>query len=317
VSATLKEATATDAGASQAAGGKAPKGYLSDAQFAYRMILPLFAALLALYIFPIAYSFWLSLNRINLTIPGWRFVGIQQYVDALTDPAVQHSVQVTISYTLAVTFFTLLISLGGALLLNERFRGRELLTAVIVLPWGLSTYMAAVIWRHMVSQEYGLLNGILYSLHLIHSYVAFISPSTALYVVAIAHSWQMAPLGIFFFLAALSVIPTDLYRIARLDGLGVIGRFRYVTLPYIRTAVLIVMVIVSVEAARAFDVIYFLTQGGPGDATTTLTWHIYQTTFVAFNIGYGAAISYLLVIWIFVVTTLYFLLLYRRRASSQ
>jgi len=290
---------------------------LTDAQFAYRMIVPLLAAMLALYVFPIGYSFWLSLNRINLTIPGWHFVGLKNYATALSDEAVQHAVEVTVEYTLAVTVITLLVSLGAALVLNERFRGRGLVTALIVMPWGLSTYMAAVIWRHMVSQEYGLLNGILYSLKLIHSYIAFISPSSALLVVSIAHSWQLAPLGIYFFLASLSVIPSDLYRIARLDGLGVIGRFRYVTWPYIRTAVLIVMVIVSVEAARAFDVIYFLTQGGPGDATTTLTWQIYQTTFVAFNIGYGAAMSYILVVWIFVVTTAYFMLLYRKRRASQ
>jgi len=72
-----------------------------------------------------------------------------------------------------------------------------------------------------------------------------------------------------------------------------------------------------VEAARAFDIIYFLTQGGPGDATTTLTWQIYQTTFTAFNIGYGTAISYLLVAWILMVTSLYFLLFFRRAAGDH
>jgi ABC-type sugar transport system permease subunit len=172
--------------------------------------------------------------------------------------------------------------------------------------------MAAVVWRHLVSQQYGLFNGILLRLGLIDTYVAFIKPTTALLIVALAQSWQIAPLGIFFFLASLSVIPSDLYRVARLDRLGIFGRFRYVTWPYLRTAVLIIMVIVSVEAARAFDIIYFLTQGGPGNASTTLTWQIYHTTFTAFNIGYGAVISYVLVAWIIVVTTAYFFLMFRR-----
>ena len=289
----------------------------TDAQFAYVLIVPLLVVLTLFYAFPIGYSLWLSLNRLNLTMGAQRFVGLQQYSRALQDPVVQHAALITICYTLLVTALTLVVSLGAALVLNERFRGRTFLVAVAVLPWALSTYMAAVVWRHMVSQEYGLLNGVLYSLGLIHSYIAFVTPSSALFVVAVAQTWQISPLGIYFFLAALSVIPPDLYKVGQLDRLGVFGRFQYITWPYLRTAVLIIMVIVSVEAARAFDIIYFLTQGGPGDATTTLTWQIYQTTFTAFNIGYGTAISYLLVAWILMVTSLYFLLFFRRAAGDH
>ena len=290
---------------------------ITDAQFAYILIVPVLTILIVFYAFPIGYSFWLSLNRLNLTMGAQRFVGFSQYVKAVQDPAVRHAAWVTALYTLLVTILSLAVSLGAALVLNERFRGRTFLVAIVVLPWALSTYMAAVVWRHLISQQYGLINGILYALGFIHFYVAFLTPYTAVVVVALAHAWQISPLGIYFFLASLSVIPPDLYRVARLDRLGTVGRFRYVTWPYLRTAVLIIMVIVSVEAARAFDIIYFLTQGGPGNATTTLTWQIYQTTFTAFNIGYGSAISYLLVAWIFVVTTLYFLLLFRRPPGEQ
>jgi multiple sugar transport system permease protein len=290
---------------------------LTDAGFAYILIVPVLVVLVIFYAFPIGYSFWLSLNKLNLTIGARRFVGLAQYAKALNDPAVQHATLVTAIYTVLVTALSLAVSLFAALALNERFRGRTLLVAVVVLPWALSTYMAAVVWRHMVSQQYGLLNGVLYSLGLTDSYIAFITPWSALFVVAVAHAWQISPLGIYFFLASLSVIPPELYQVGRLDRLGVIGRFRYVTWPYLRTAVLIIMVIVSVEAARAFDIIYFLTQGGPGNASTTLTWLIYHTTFTAFDIGYGSAISFILVVWIFVVTTAYFLLLSRHREGEQ
>lgn len=285
---------------------------LTDSQFAYLMIVPVLVVLVVFYTFPIGYSFWLSLNRFNPTMGPMRFVGFSQYVQAFNDPAVRNSVVVTAIFTVMVTVLALAVSLGAALVLNERFRGRGVLLAVVVLPWALSTYMAAVVWRHLVSQQYGLLNGLLLKLGLIDSYVAFIKPATALIVVALAQTWQIAPLGIFFFLASLSVIPPDLYRVARLDRLGLVGRFRYVTWPYLRTAVLIIMVIVSVEAARAFDIIYFLTQGGPGRASTTLTWQIYHTTFTSFNIGYGAVISYVLVAWIMIVTTAYFFLFVNR-----
>ncbi len=285
---------------------------LTDSQFAYLLIVPVLVVLVVFYAFPIGYSFWLSLNRFNPTMGPMRFVGFRQYVQAFNDTAVWSAAIVTAIFTILVTILALAVSLGAALVLNERFRGRAVLLAIVVLPWALSTYMAAVVWRHLVSQQYGLFNGLLMKLGLIDSYVAFITPATALLVVAIAQTWQIAPLGIFFFLASLSVIPPDLYRVARLDRLGAAGRFRYVTWPYLRTAVMIIMVIVSVEAARAFDIIYFLTQGGPGNASTTLTWQIYQTTFTAFNIGYGAVISYVLVAWILVVTTAYFFLLFNR-----
>lgn len=285
---------------------------LTDSQFAYLLILPVLVVLVIFYAFPIGYSFWLSLNLFNPTMGPMRFVGFSQYVQAFNDPAVRGSVIVTAIFTVLVTVLALAVSLGAALVLNERFHGRAILLAIVVLPWALSTYMAAVVWRHLVSQQYGLFNGLMMKLGLIDSYIAFIKPATALLVVAFAQTWQIAPLGIFFFLASLSVIPPDLYRVARLDRLGLVGRFRFVTWPYLRTAVLIIMVIVSVEAARAFDIIYFLTQGGPGSASTTLTWQIYHTTFTSFNIGYGAVISFVLVAWIMIVTTAYFFLLFNR-----
>lgn len=291
---------------------KPARAILSDAQFAYILIIPVLIVLVVFYAFPIGYSFWLSLNRFNPTMGPMKYVGFSQYAKAFHDPAVWQAVYGTAVFTILVTVISLFVSLGAALVLNERFRGRAVLLAVVVLPWALSTYMAAVVWRHLVSQQYGLFNGILLRLGLIDSYIAFITPVSALLIVALAQTWQIAPLGIFFFLASLSVIPSDLYRVGQLDRLGVFGRFRYVTWPYLRTAVLIIMVIVSVEAARAFDIIYFLTQGGPGNASTTLTWQIYHTTFTAFNIGYGAVISYVLVAWIIVVTTIYFFLMFKR-----
>lgn len=291
---------------------KSVRAILTDAQFAYILIIPVLIVLVVFYAFPIGYSFWLSLNRFNPTMGPMKYVGFSQYSKALHDPAVWNAAYGTALFTILVTFIALFVSLGSALVLNERFRGRAMLLAIVVLPWALSTYMAAVVWRHLVSQQYGLFNGILLRLGLIDSYVAFITPVSALLIVALAQTWQIAPLGIFFFLASLSVIPSDLYRVGRLDRLGVFGRFRYVTWPYLRTAVLIIMVIVSVEAGRAFDIIYFLTQGGPGNSSTTLTWQIYHTTFTAFNIGYGAVISYVLVAWIIVVTTIYFFLMFKR-----
>ncbi len=290
---------------------------LSDAQFAYLLVVPIFLILLLIYIYPIVYSFWMSLHQIDIALSAWIFVGLEQYTRALTNSAVWHSLWITTLYTIGVTLITLALSLGGASLLNEQFWGKQFLLTIVILPWALSTYATAVIWRYLYSQEVGLFNAVLFAAGLIERYLPFITEHSAVMAIAIAHSWQLAPLGLYFFLASLQVIPPDQYKSAKIDRLGILGRFRYVTFPYIRNAVLIIMVLVSVEAARAYDVVYFLTAGGPGNASTTMTWLIYVSTFQSFDFGYGSALSYILLLFIIVITTLYFLILFSRRAESK
>jgi multiple sugar transport system permease protein len=285
---------------------------LTDTQFAYLLVLPLVIILLLIYIYPIIFSFWMSLHQVDIALSIWEFRGLDQYVRALTESAVWHALWVTAIYTVEVTIVTLAISVGGALLLNETFRGKQFVLTVVILPWALSTYATAVIWRYLYSQDIGFFNAVLYVTGIIDRYIPFITQNTAVLAIAVAHSWQLAPLGMYFFLASLQVIPPDLYKAAKIDRLGVFGRFRHVTFPYLRHAILIIMVLVSVEAARAYDVIYFLTLGGPGNSSTTMTWQIYVNTFQAFDFAYGSALSYILLVWIFMITTVYFLMLFGR-----
>jgi ABC-type sugar transport system permease subunit len=289
---------------------------LTDGQFAYLFTVPLVAILLLLIIYPLADTFWISLRVINPVIQRDRFVGLLQYQRALSDPAVLHAIQVTAMYAFLVTVLCGLISLGSALLLNLEFVGRRVLLVIVVLPWALSTYATAVIWRYMYSPDFGFLNAVLTRLPWVHETVPILTPATALPAVALAHSWQLAPIGTYFVLATLQVIPQDLYKTARADGLGAWGSFWHVTFPYIRYSILITLSLVTVEAARVFDIIYFMTGGGPGDATRTLSFEIYARTFVAFDFGYGAALSYIWLIGVTILTLLYFYLLFGRRRTT-
>jgi multiple sugar transport system permease protein len=112
------------------------------------------------------------------------------------------------------------------------------------------------------------------------------------------------------------VIPEDLYKAAKVDRLGALGRFRHVVFPYIKAPLLIVMVLVTVEAARVFDIIFFMTGGGPGDVSTTLTWEVYRVFYKNNQYGQGSALGWLLVILTTIITTIYFLLLFWRRRQS-
>lgn len=290
---------------------------LSDGQFATLLTMPVIVALLAIVGYPTAYSLWTSFHRVDLIFKRSEFVGLRNYQEALTSPAVAHAFQITMYYTALVTIFSLVIAVGGALVLNEKFRGRGFVLTIVILPWAVSLYATAIVWKYLYSAEWGMFNAILLKLHLIDRPINFLSEGLALPAVAIAHAWQIAPLGLYFVLATLQVIPEDLYKAAKVDRLGTFGRFRHVVFPYIKAPLLIVMVLVTVEAARAFDVIFFMTGGGPGDVTTTLPWEVYRVFYKNNQYGQGSALGWLLVILTTIITTIYFLLLFwRRRASA-
>lgn len=286
---------------------------LSDGQFASLLTLPVIVALLAIVGYPTAYSLWTSLHRIDLIFKRNEYVGLRNYQEALTSPALAHALQVTIYYTALVSIFALVIAVGGALILNEKFRGRGFVMALVILPWAVSLYATAIVWKYLYSAEWGMFNAVLLDLGLIDRPINFLSESLAVPAVAIAHAWQIAPLGMYFVLATLQVIPEDLYKAAKVDRLNTFARFRHVVFPYIKAPLLIVMVLVTVEAARAFDIIFFMTGGGPGDVSTTLTWEVYRVFYKNNQYGQGSALGWLLVILTTVITTAYFLLLFWRR----
>lgn len=309
-------ATTAEIGASRGEAGASRRwssSRFSDGQFAGLLTLPLIIVLLAVVGYPTAYSLWISFHDIDLVFGSTEAVGFQNYREALRSPEVWHAVQITIYYTALVTLFAVAIAVAGALLLNESFRGRGVVMTIVILPWAVSLYATAVVWKYLYSQEWGLFDALLLKFGLIDSPFLFLSATWAVPAMALAHAWQIAPLGMYFVLATLQVIPEDLYKSAKVDRVRPLGRFRHVILPYIKAPLLIVMVLVTVEAARVFDIIFFMTNGGPGDASTTLTWDVYRQTFVNRDLGYGSAIAWLLVILTTFITTIYFLLLFYRR----
>jgi ABC-type sugar transport system permease subunit len=289
---------------------------MTEQRFAYLLILPLLLFLLCVVLYPLGYSVWISTQNIDVISNTREFVGWDEYARALSDPEVWHATIVTLAYTAEVTVFSFFVSLGMALLLNQRFRFRGILAAIVIIPWSVSTYAAAVAFRYVYSADTGLLNALIYRVGLIHHYVVFITSESAITTAAIAHTWQIAPLGALVMLASLQVIPPDIYKSARVDGLGPIRRFFYVTFPYLRHSILVILCVITVEAARVFDLIYFLTGGGPANSSETLTYLIYRETFMQYDLGYGAAISWLLTIVITLITIIYFILLFRKRKAQ-
>jgi ABC-type sugar transport system permease subunit len=277
----------------------------TDGRFAFTLALPVVAVLLLINAWPFLYSVVLSLIRVDYISHVEEFVGFGNFARVLGDAENVRRTLTTLSYGLQMAALSMLVALGSAVLLNEAFPGRGVLRALVVLPWAVSTFTAAVVWRYMYSPDFGFLSSLLLALTGSSEAVQVINTQTAVTGLAVAHAWQFAPLGTYFIMAALQAIPQDLYRLAKSDRLGAWGRFRHVTLPSIRTPLVFFGVLALVDALRSFDIPYFVTAGGPAGASETLSFQIYRRAIVQLDLGYGAAIGWVLVVLILVVATVY------------
>jgi len=292
---------------------------MSESTFAYLLIIPVVIVLVAIMVYPTLYSLWMSFHYIDVGSGAWEWVGLENYTYAFGNADLRSSILRTVLYTVYVTVFASLLAIGGALLLNEHFKGRKYLAALVILPWSVSTYAAAAVFRYMYNPQFGFFDSVLMNLGIVTPQTAFqfIDEKVVLVFIAIAHAWQFSPLGMYFILAVMQVIPLDLYKVAKTDRLGVLGRFRYVTWPYIRLPILIYLVLVTAEAAKVFDIIYFISGGGPGKSSLDMVYQIYVESFTNWQFGYGAAISWILVVLIMSITTLYFMTIMRRERQAK
>ncbi len=278
-----------------------------DERSAWLLIAPVFLVLAAVAIYPIAYSFYTSLYDIVLTRPLRRpFVGWGNYAKILDDANFWIAVQRTTLYTVVTVAMTTLLALGVALLLNEVFPGRRVLSALILLPWATPSIVNGLMWKWIYDPSYGLLNAILLQLGLIEKYTVWLGdPAKTLFMIANAAVWKQMPLAAILLLVTMKAIPADLYRAATVDGAHVFQRFFHVTLPSLKPGFMLVLVYETMISIRHFDLFLIMTQGGPGDASYTLSWQIYVETFRSLKFGVGAALSYVLAMATFVLSYLF------------
>jgi multiple sugar transport system permease protein len=269
-------------------------------------------ALVALFtVFPFIYAAVMSTRQVILTLPDQTpFVGLKNYLDVLQDASArQAAVNAVVFAVVAVTSVTLL-GLSVALLLNEPIRGFGILRALVLLPWAIPLVSAGIIWRLLLHGDFGAFNGLLLQLGIVHSYIPWLSSrQLALGTVIVAHVWREFPLPAILFLAGLQVIPPDVVDAATVDGAGAWQRLRYVILPLLKAPMLIVLVYETMIAVTVFDLVYVLTGGGPGSATTLFSWYAYAATFRFLNLGQGAALSFIMAAVLLVFIAIYLRLL--------
>lgn len=269
------------------------------------MLTPSLAVIALVAAYPIAYAVWLSLNEYSVITPGLsRFVGLDNYREALGSSAFWEAMETTVLFTVVSVGLELVIGLGMALVMHRAFRGRALLRAVVLVPWAILTVVTAITWRTIFEPELGFVNTVLSSLGLPGGDVVWLGEEGyALAAMILADVWKTAPFMALLLLAGLQGIPEDLYDAAKVDGAGTWQRFRSITLPLLVPAITVALIFRTLDALRVFDLPYVLTKGANGTETLSL---IAQRELVTNrNTGLGSALAVLTFITVMGVSFLY------------
>jgi multiple sugar transport system permease protein len=258
-----------------------------------RFLLPsvVFVAVFSLY--PIIESFRLSYYRLILTLPwlGQKFIGWDNYYDLATDPVALQSLLTSMTFVAVTTPVEVILGTAVALVLNESFRGRGWLRAIVLVPWAVPTVVSSQMWRFLFNDRYGLFNFVLFGDATDRYWAPLAEPGLALMSIMVADVWKTSSFAALIILAGLQVIPKELYEAASIDGAGAWQKFRHITLPLLKPALLLALLFRTIDALKVFDLVFVMTQGGPADTTNVLQFYGYKKSFAEGMIGYGSTIA--------------------------
>jgi multiple sugar transport system permease protein len=283
-----------------------------ERRFALALFLPALAVLVLATTFPLVYLVWISLWRLDLAMPALSgFAGLANYAKMGADPRFWSSLELTVVYTATTVVLQVLVGLGLALLVLQIPRGQGALRVAAILPIVLAPVVVGLFWRTLVlAPDFGVVDFVTRALGLgSHNWLG--DPQLALVSVIAIHTWQWTPFAFLVILASLAALPPDVYEAARIDRAGAWQRFRHITLPLIRPAIVIVVILRMMVALSAFAAIYAATGGGPGTATEILNLYAYRASFSELSLGYGSAMA---VVLLAITVAVSFLLFRLRRA---
>ena len=294
-------------------------GTPSDNRFGLLSILPTVGFLTVLSTAPLLYAFALSFQKYKLTSPGQHpFIFLDNYVKVVGSYHFVAAITNTLVFTVGAVIFVFLVSLIFSLALNEKFRGSGWLRVLVLIPWAIPEMASALVWRWIYDSHFGLLNALLvYVIPIFHSYQSWLgSPAYAMPAILVPQIWKEVPLCVLLFLTGYSTIPQSLYEAAKIDGANVYARFRRITIPMLKPIIQIILVYETIMGIASFAYVYILTGGGPGDATTTLSWYTYMASFSFADFGQGAAVAVIMSVISLVFIALYFRLIPTRKFGA-
>lgn len=271
----------------------------SEQLLPYVFLAPTIIMLLAVTVYPILFGLVISLFDWELTAAAPRFIGLDNFVRALTaEPALLHAIRVTLIFVVFSVVFSFLCGLGLAVLMNQRFVGNRQARAVMLLPIMMSPVVVGFIFQMMFHAHYGIVNFLFKDVfHIINENVVWLGePWLALFTTIATDVWLGMPFVALILLAGLQSLDREPYEAAAVDGASRWQGFRHITWPLLRNSIMVAVTIRTILAARVFDMIYTLTSGGPGGFTEVLAFKAYRYGLEYFQVGYGSALTVLLVI---------------------
>ncbi len=274
------------------------------------LVAPAFLLRLTTAAYPILQTILLSFTNLSVLKGTNEYVGLQNYVAMTKDFGVQGALSFTIIYVLASTFLELVVGMMIALLLNASFKGRTFARTINLIPWAIPTIVAGYAFRWLLDDQFGLIPNWVHDLTGAQM-VTFIAPFSARLAVILVHVWKDAPFMAVVFLAGMQGVPLDLYEAAKVDGANAWQRFWGITIPLVRPLVITMTLFRIVWSLAGFDLVYGLTSGGPGVATSVLSLQVFREGILFFKFGFASAISVVLLILVGIIG-LVALRLYRR-----
>jgi ABC-type sugar transport system permease subunit len=288
-----------------------------DTLVGWLLVVPSLLIILGITLQPILTTFYLSFFEAHsgLNLPRV-FVGLGNYVGLLKDNVFWATIARTLYFMTVSVGLELILGIAIAQLIHTHPPGWRFLRISLIIPWAIPTVVNGVMWRWIYNADYGALNGILFQLGLIPKYVPWlIDPVRAMNLVILADIWHTVPFIALIMQSALATLPVELDEAAAVDGANAWQRFLKVRLPLLRPAILVALIIRSVEAFRVFDIVYVITQGGPAFGTVTISYQTYLETFSYGNLGRGSALSFLISAFTLTMAFIYIRILYRPQES--
>ncbi len=292
-------------------------------RLAYTFIFPALLVITALYLVPTLVTFVVSFepakmdpNIVKVFDPAnLRQLSLDNYLRSFQDPVWRKAVGNTIWYVIVVVVLSISFSMVTALVLNQSFKGRGFLRALILIPWAVPPIVNGTTWGLVYHADIGTMNGLLRSLGIIHQDLLWLGhPRLALLAVITATVWRLIPLVTLLILAGLQTIPQEIYESAKVDGANAVQRFWHITVPNVRMVLLTTATLLTVFVTKAFDEIWALTEGGPSYGTTVMNLWTYRQAFDFLRFGYGAALAYILMFLTGIVVVANFII--RRRVEG-
>ncbi len=259
----------------------------------YLLIVPLLVLMGVVLFYPLAFSFWVSLHRYILTdLDHVKFIGTENYRVLQHDDSFLNALRNTLIFVFGAVGLEFSLGFTLAQLLHQQRTLRNIYRSILLTPMFITPIAVGLIFRFMLNSQLGVVP---YLLGKTHTSIDFFGPRLALWSLILIDVWQWTPFMLLLLLAGLESLPQEPFEAARMDGAGRVAILRHLTLPLLRPVIMAALIIRSLDAFKVFEYVWAITRGGPGEKTETILFHIYKEGFRFFRMGQAAAMGYVLV----------------------